>query len=124
MTAGTLFALLDGCLESDAGPAGFRGKIGVGVLSARGPAWWVCDFTDTSIRYRSAAFPEDCAAALLMGQTEVCRLLDGQDIGRNPTIQIFGDRGLLLRFLERYVKREEALGLQMAGLLRRRQADR
>ncbi|MEQ8277961.1 MAG: hypothetical protein RMA76_27925 [Deltaproteobacteria bacterium] len=110
----TFFSLLDACVTADSGPAGLRGRIGVGVLGERA-AWWVADFGDTTALRRSVDAPDGCDAALLLDEAGVARQLAG---GEARPLQTFGDIALLDRFASRFVRRQGAMGLRLHAMTR------
>lgn len=105
------FGLLDACVTADQGPAGLRGRIGIGVLGARA-AWWVAEFGDTLSVHRLWDVPEGCDGALVVDEATVARFLAGRAT-RIDTLQSFGDAALLARFASRFIDRQDAIGLRV-----------
>lgn len=98
-------------VRRDAAPPGMSGTVCIGVSFAdRPPAW---------LRVRLGAKAEaelveqhdpSATAALVLGEREAESLVRGAPLPSGaPFVRVFGDEGLLQRFLERYLSRRDVI---------------
>jgi hypothetical protein len=115
-SATELFTLLDTCVAADSGPPGFKATLGFGVLGETRVEWWVGKFDGRAFTSRPTKTPEGCDTVLLLGLEEVRALLSGRPASlRARRLEVMGDPRNLLRFKERYLKRNNLVRIRLGG---------
>jgi hypothetical protein len=121
-----LFQWLEDVLARDVGPAGFAGTIAIGVLpdgaaldSAGSWMHLVFDRGRPRVLWSDRLYP-GVSAALALDEGAASALIDSGSAGRQPSCRRAGDRRLLERFVDRYLKPRNGLSLRCEGTERRR----
>ncbi len=117
-----LLTVLDGLVCKAPGPSGLSGRICFGVLTEkRATRWLLVDFDERPQTRWFDVLPETLQVDLLvfLGEEEARSvLLCGTLPPNTDAILVQGDRGLLKRFKDRYLKKLDPLGLRMSQLQR------
>ena len=111
-----LLHLLKAIAENDRGPAGFTGKLALGVCpasEAQAAVWLQLRFGSTTEAEFVSEPDTDSKAALLMGQSEATALLHGKDLPGPPNVLYrYGELRILQRFLDRYLRRRSMIDVR------------
>ena len=109
----SLLLLLESAVKADAGPPGFLGKIGVGLLDGSKATWWSARFEGAARVATDLAqgrAPDDCDVVALIGKREADRLLSGETPSRTAKIfELLGNSQLFAQFVQRYLQRHNVL---------------
>jgi hypothetical protein len=108
-----LLLLLHWLTTRDRGVPGFSGTLAVGVRHATGESWWRAKFGARAEAEMIDRCPVDVDVSLMFTDDEANRVLDHGSlaVGLGPD-RVAGDRTLLERFLERYIRRRSAVDLR------------
>lgn len=101
-----LLNYLDARVRRDTLPPGFAGRVCVGVKDAsRGGAvrWWIADFSDRARTFFAADKPRDYSVAVGVDENGARAIL-GLPVQGEPMQLVAGDRAVLKRFVQRYLK--------------------
>ncbi|OGQ87711.1 MAG: hypothetical protein A2289_24670 [Deltaproteobacteria bacterium RIFOXYA12_FULL_58_15] len=115
-----LSRLLDTLVHSQPGPPGFVGKICVGVEHEGGVTWWTGSFRETVETKFSDDLPEDFdVAVLLSGNVDKAIFEPKSSRSGSARRRGFatGDKTILARFLNRYVRTNSVLDLRCRATL-------
>jgi hypothetical protein len=99
------------------GPAGFEGKVAVGVeVSPERALWWVAELGVHPATSFTADVPVDADAALFMGGDEATALLERGDAraSEGARFATFGEVELLKRMLERYLNHRSPIAARIS----------
>ena len=111
-----LLQLLKSLTERDKGPAGFSGKVALGVIKteAQGETQWLQFRFTRAAEVRFVSKPDDDSdAALLLGEREAEAILKGTELPPAPNfLYRYGDRAVLSRFVDRYLKKRTMLDVR------------
>ena len=103
-------------VEDDTGMPGISGRVAIGVRDEEGQLWWAVSLGGQAQGSFLSERPKDAGVALLLGPGEALRMMrDGSLPERPQLLQIWGDRSLLQRFSQRYLKRQSSLSLRSEG---------
>jgi hypothetical protein len=113
----SLLAFLDTLVHADRAPAGMYGRVAVGVSSRERVSWWRVLLGDKVLTEFSDTRPEFAEVTVIVGELAALEML-GQpvpsDARGDRSIWIHGDRRLLERFMERYLKKQSLLDLRLS----------
>ena len=109
----SLLSYLDALVRSDTGYPGFAGSVCVGVKREDETRWWQAHFAASrSTEYLDEMPTEYDVAVGVDAQT--ARWLLGLVEEPGPTLLITGDKKLLSKFLNRYVRHTSPLSLRIS----------
>lgn len=123
-----LLLSLDLMVKQDRAPSGMTGLLSIGVRTRlpvtadcgqapRVIQWWHAHFTpkgiDTELTLEA---PLDATSVLVMGEAEATALVErGALPSPAETLELFGDKDLLIRFIQRYCASRSWLQMRMGG---------
>ncbi len=109
-----LLTLLDTYVAQDSAPAGFTGKLAVGVMGRDGALWWRASFGKSCDAGFALEPSEEDDAQLLVGEVDARAALDSGRLPAEPMLlQLSGDRSLLDAFVKRYLSGKNWLTIRM-----------
>ena len=101
-----------GLLRSDRQLPGFQGSIAIGVRTGGVALWWVAQFTpSTSAHGIVAKRTEGADVEVFLSESEALAFFGGHT--GIDTDHVVGDRGLLRKFLHRYLKVRKQLDIRL-----------
>jgi hypothetical protein len=107
--------LLDAWVRKDGAQAGFAGEIAVGLRGAFGTRWWLARLGGVAQCEFVADLPDRVDACLLLGEAEARSLLDEGALPDDVScFYLYGDEELVKKFLHRYLKRTNSIGIRSA----------
>jgi hypothetical protein len=111
-----LFAL-EAFINRDAAPPGFQGTVAFGVDSGASDLWLEVRLGATGAETRfTEATPKDSSARLFLGAEEAKAVLFGDPLPPEPNlVQLGGQRELIAKLLERYLRRKDLLSLRVSS---------
>ena len=109
-----LFDLLDAVVRAETRRDRLDGRVAIGVHGADGTAWWLADLVPRLAVSRETTRPEADAWLLTTG-TEAARWASGQGLSEAPRLKLAGDRGLIERFLQSYLRKQDAVSLRRSA---------
>ena len=95
-----LLQVLAALVEADRGPAGFTGRVAVGVRTS--PRWYL--FEAATGTGRMVEEVPDADAWLGLGTAEAEAVLGRGPVPARPSVAVAGDEALIDRFLTRYLR--------------------
>lgn len=108
--AGFLIAL-DALVRKDVRPPGFQAKVCLCLRQANRDLFWYARITDRAECAFTQGVPSDAQTVLILSAEDAESLLKTGKLSGSTT-KIGGDRGALLRLLERYGKPHDLLSLR------------
>lgn len=107
-----LLTFLHAMVVADGAPAGFKGTVCIGVRDLDKDLWWqVALGGDPQPKFVQRP-GENVDATFLMGEAESHAMMTGEDLPDSPLLFVEGDKDLLAKFLNRYIKPQSMLGLR------------
>lgn len=106
-----LFDLLDAVVRGETRRDRLDGRVAIGVHGVDGTAWWLADLGGVLSVSRETERPEADAWLLTTG-SEAARWAKGEGLSDRPRLKLAGDRGLIERFLQSYLRKQSAMSVR------------
>ena len=106
-----LFDVLDASVRAETRRDRLDGRIAIGIHGADGTAWWTADLGARLSVSRQSERPEADAYLMTTG-TEAARWAAGEGLSAAPRVKLAGDRALVERFLQSYLRKQGILSVR------------
>ena len=110
-----LLATLDAAVRCGGALSGLQGRVAFGIASATTTTWWSAAFfhdrVETTIACGEAPYAH---ASIIMGDADARALLARQGAGDHERFSVRGDKKLVARFMDRYLRNKSQLALRVS----------